>query len=172
MCLQMYIALVYILCLSVRHNSQQQIKDRLDATVSKDSENAAVSFAARKNKTHCMTNVLVIHSQSIAGFDSMEYSTWQIFAKFVSLEYLLKSVCWISAATKGPEYSSYSQLMSMSYWSSLYNFFGDLGRDRTRKVATSPFSVVSEKLGEFTFFCMCLHVLKTMWSHEHVKDVP
>lgn len=118
---------VYCPCLhfvlSIRRNSQQQIKDRLDAKVSKDSENAAVSFTARKNKTHSMTNMLVIHSQSIAGFDSMEFSTWQIFAKFISLEYLLKSVCWISVVTKGPEYSSYSQWMSLSYWSSLYDFW-------------------------------------------------
>lgn len=43
------------------------ILDKLDTAVCEESDNAAVSLAARKNKTHCMTNTRVIHSQSMEG---------------------------------------------------------------------------------------------------------
>lgn len=73
----------YLLDMNVR----RRILDKLDTAVCEESDNTAVSLAARKNKTHCMTNTHVIHSQSMEGSDSMEYSTNQILARFISLLY-------------------------------------------------------------------------------------
>lgn len=68
------------------------ILDKLDTAVCVESDNAAVSLAARKNKTHCMTNTHVIHSQSMEGSDSMEYSTNHILARFIRLLYPQKVI--------------------------------------------------------------------------------
>lgn len=68
------------------------ILEKLDTAVCEESDNAAVSLAARKNKTHCMTNTHVIHSQSMEGLDSMEYSTNYILARFIRLLYPQKII--------------------------------------------------------------------------------
>lgn len=59
--------------------------DKLETAVCEESDNAGVGLSARKNKTHCMTNTHVIHSQSMEGLDSMEYSTNHILARFIRL---------------------------------------------------------------------------------------
>lgn len=81
------------------------ILDKLDSAVCVESDNAAVGFAARKNKTRCMTNTHVIHSQSMEGSDSMEYSTNRILARFIRLLYPQKVIArhWNSAFQKWPE---------------------------------------------------------------------
>lgn len=73
-------------------HSWRGILDKLDTAVCEESDNAGASLAARKNKTHCMTNTQVIHSQSMEGLDSMEYSTHHILARFVRLLYPQKII--------------------------------------------------------------------------------
>lgn len=68
------------------------ILDKLDTAVCEESDNSGVSLAARKNKTHCMTNTHVIHSQSMEELDSMEYSTNRILARFIRLLYPQKII--------------------------------------------------------------------------------
>lgn len=64
------------------------------------SDNAVARINARKNKTHCMTNTHVIHSQSMEELDSMEYSTNPDLARFISPLYPQKI---ITPSFKRPE---------------------------------------------------------------------
>lgn len=73
-------------------HGRRGILDKLDTAVCEKSDNAGVRLAARKNKTHCMTNTHVIHSQSMEGLDSMEYSTNHILARFIRLLYPQKII--------------------------------------------------------------------------------
>lgn len=66
--------------------------DQMDAAVPEESDNAGASPAARKNKTHCMTNTHVIHSQSMERLASMEYSTNPTLARFIRLLYPQKII--------------------------------------------------------------------------------
>lgn len=66
--------------------------DFRQTAVCEESDNAVVRVAARKNKTHCMTNTHVIHSQSMEGLDSMEYSTNPIHARFIRVLYSQKII--------------------------------------------------------------------------------
>lgn len=88
-------------------HGRRGILDEKDTAVCEESDNAGVSLAARKNKTHCMTNTHVIHSQSMEGLDSMEYSTNHILARFIRLLYPQKiivrhSISVFQEVTPGP----------------------------------------------------------------------
>ncbi len=74
-------------------HGRRGILDKLDTAVCEKSDNSGASVAARKNKTHCMTNTHVIHSQSMEELESMEYSTNHILARFIRLLYPQKIFC-------------------------------------------------------------------------------